>query len=167
MLQTQDQPNDRIINPSPQDEDTGFDPSATPSIRPKQLSDYIGQKEIKENLDVFIQAAKARQEPLEHLLFYGPPGLGKTTLAYIIGSEMDGNVKVSSGPALDKSGDVASLLSNLESGDILFIDEIHRLRTSVEEVLYSAMEDFYIDITLGKGPSARSVRLDLPPFTLI
>lgn len=137
------------------------------TLRPKTLQEYVGQTKIKRNLNIFIQAAKKRGEPLEHVLLHGPAGLGKTTLAYIIGNEMDANVKITSGPALEKQGDLASLLTNLKSGDVLFIDEIHRLRPIVEEVLYSAMEDYVIDIMLGKGPSARAVRLNLPHFTLI
>lgn len=137
------------------------------SLRPKNLTDYIGQKEIKRNLIIAIQAAKKRKEPVEHILLHGPAGLGKTTLAYIIGNEMGTNVKITSGPAMERQGDVASILTNLAQGDILFIDEIHRLRPVVEEVLYSAMEDYAIDIMIGKGPSARAVRLNLPRFTLI
>lgn len=137
------------------------------SLRPKVLYDYIGQKEIKRNLIIAIQAAKKRKEPIEHILLHGPAGLGKTTLAYIIGNEMGTNVKITSGPAMERQGDVASILTNLAQGDVLFIDEIHRLRPVVEEVLYSAMEDYAIDIMIGKGPSARAVRLNLPRFTLI
>lgn len=137
------------------------------TLRPGSLAEYIGQKEIKRNLTIFIQAAKKRKEPLEHVLLHGPAGLGKTTLAYIIGNEMGTAVKITSGPALERQGDLASILTNLNEGDVLFIDEIHRLRPVVEEVLYSAMEDFAIDIMLGKGPSARAVRLNLPRFTLI
>lgn len=137
------------------------------SLRPKAFDEYIGQKEIKRNLNIFIESAKKRAEPLEHVLLHGPAGLGKTTLAFIIGNEMGTNVKVTSGPAIERQGDLAALLTNLSNGDVLFIDEIHRLRPVVEEVLYSAMEDFAIDIMLGKGPSARAVRLNLPKFTLI
>lgn len=137
------------------------------TLRPKTLAEYIGQKEIKRNLTISISASKKRKEALEHVLLHGPAGLGKTTLAYIIGNEMGTNVKITSGPALEKQGDLASVLTNLSAGDVLFIDEIHRLRPVVEEVLYSAMEDFAIDIMLGKGPSARAVRLNLPRFTLI
>jgi len=137
------------------------------TLRPKTLEEYIGQAEIKQNLHITMQAAQKREEPLEHVLLHGPPGLGKTTLAHIIGRGMGAQVKVTSGPAIEKQGDLASILTNLKDGDLLFIDEIHRLRPVIEEVLYSAMEDFVIDIMLGKGPSARSVRLNLPRFTLI
>lgn len=137
------------------------------TLRPKTLAEYIGQKEIKRNLTIFLEAAKKRKEPLEHVLLHGPAGLGKTTLAFIIGTEMGTNVKITSGPAMEKQGDLASVLTNLAAGDVLFIDEIHRLRPVVEEVLYTAMEDFAIDIMLGKGPSARAVRLNLPRFTLV
>ena len=137
------------------------------SLRPKTLSNYIGQKKIKESLEIYIEAAKKRGESLDHLLFYGPPGLGKTTLASIIASEMGVNIKITSGPAIEKPGDMAAILNNLKEGDVLFVDEIHRLNRQVEEVLYPAMEDFAIDIMIGKGPTARSIRLDLPKFTLI
>ena len=137
------------------------------SLRPKLLCDYIGQARAKENLKVFIEAAKKRQEPLDHVLFYGPPGLGKTTLAGIIANEMDVNIKITSGPAIEKPGEMAAILNNLQDGDLLFVDEIHRLQRQVEEVLYPAMEDYAIDIVIGKGASARSIRLDLPKFTLV
>ena len=137
------------------------------SLRPKQLADYIGQDKVKENLSVYIQAAKGRGEALDHVLLYGPPGLGKTTLAGIIANEMGVNIRITSGPAIEKQGDLAALLTNLQEGDVLFIDEIHRLNRSVEEVLYPAMEDKALDIIIGKGPSARSIRLDLPNFTLV
>lgn len=137
------------------------------SLRPKRLLDYIGQKGVTENLKVFIDAAQLRREPLDHVLFYGPPGLGKTTLAGIIASELGVELRITSGPAIERAGDLAAILTNLNEGDVLFIDEIHRLNRSVEEVLYSAMEDYALDIIIGKGPSARSIRLDLSKFTLI
>ncbi len=137
------------------------------SLRPQLLKEYIGQEKAKANLEVFIQAAKMRSEPLDHVLLHGPPGLGKTTLSGIIANEMGVNVRITSGPAIEKAGDLAALLTNLNENDILFVDEIHRLNRSVEEVLYPAMEDFAIDIIIGKGPSANSIRLDLPKFTLI
>ncbi len=137
------------------------------SLRPTMLSQYIGQHKVKENLRIFIQAAKMREEPLDHVLLYGPPGLGKTTLAAIIANEMGVQFRSTSGPAIERAGDLAAILSSLEAGDVLFIDEIHRLPRTVEEVLYPAMEDFFLDIVIGSGPSARSVRIDLPPFTLV
>lgn len=137
------------------------------NLRPKMLTDYIGQAAVKDNLKIYIEAAKKREEPLDHVLFYGPPGLGKTTLASIIANEMGVNLKITSGPAIEKPGDMASILNNLQEGEIIFIDEIHRLSRTVEEVLYTAMEDFAIDIVIGKGTSAKSIRLDLPKFTLV
>ena len=136
-------------------------------LRPKNLNEYIGQTKVKENMKIYIEAAKKREEPLDHVLLYGPPGLGKTTLANIISNEMNSNLKITSGPAIEKTGDLAALLTNLSEFDVLFIDEIHRLNKSVEEILYPALEDFTLDIIIGKGPSARSIRLDLPKFTLI
>lgn len=137
------------------------------SLRPKTLDEYIGQTKVKENMRVYIEAAKKRGEPLDHVLLYGPPGLGKTTLSNIISNEMNSNIKITSGPAIEKPGDLAALLTNLSEFDVLFIDEIHRLNKSVEEILYPALEDYTLDIIIGKGPSARSIRLDLPKFTLI
>ena len=154
---------DRIVS-------TGFRPGEDEqerSLRPKSLREYIGQENVKQNLSISIEAALRRHEPLDHLLLYGPPGLGKTTLAGIIASEMGQNIRITSGPAIEKAGDLASILTNLADGDVLFIDEIHRLSRSVEEVLYPAMEDYALDIMIGKGPTARSIRLDLPRFTLV
>ncbi len=153
----------RIVAP----EFTPYDGELETSLRPKTLSEYIGQEKAKENLSIYIEAAKTRGESLDHVLLHGPPGLGKTTLSNIIAAEMGVNIRITSGPAIEKQGDLAALLTNLNEGDVLFIDEIHRLSRSVEEILYPAMEDFSVDIIIGKGPSARSIRLDLPHFTLI
>lgn len=154
---------ERIISATEQNDDTLFENN----LRPLLFSQYIGQNKVKENLKIFIDAAKMRNESLDHVLLYGPPGLGKTTLSAIIANELNVNMKTTSGPAIERPGDLAAILSSLEPGDVLFIDEIHRLNRVVEEVLYPAMEDFCLDIVIGKGPSARSVRLDLPPFTLV
>ena len=153
----------RVISTQVQEEDLKIEKS----LRPQTLDDYIGQQKAKENLKVYIEAAKARGESLDHVLFYGPPGLGKTTLAGIIANEMGTHMKVTSGPAIGKPGEMAAILSNLQEGDVLFVDEIHRLNRQVEEVLYPAMEDYAIDIMIGKGATARSIRLDLPKFTLV
>ena len=155
---------DRIINP---ELENAKEERLENSLRPKTLDEYIGQDKIKENMKIYIEAAKKRGEPLDHVLLYGPPGLGKTTLSNIISNEMNSNIKITSGPAIEKPGDLAALLTNLSEFDVLFIDEIHRLSKSVEEILYPALEDYTLDIIIGKGPSARSIRLDLPKFTLI
>lgn len=147
--------------------ETPEDARADVSLRPKRLDDYLGQQRIKDNLSVLVQAARQRNEPLDHLLFSGPPGLGKTTLATVVANEMGVSIRTTSGPAIDRSGDLAAILTNLEEGDVLFIDEIHRLNRAVEEVLYPAMEDYAIDIVIGQGPAARSIRLDIPRFTLV
>ena len=155
---------ENLLIPNLQDETEEI---AEVSLRPKTLNEYIGQTKVKENMKIYIEAAKKRNEPLDHILLYGPPGLGKTTLASIISTEMNTNIRITSGPAIEKPGDLAALLTNLSPNDILFIDEIHRLNRSVEEILYPALEDYNLDIIIGKGPSARSIRLDLPKFTLI
>ena len=152
---------DRLISGKETPQDNVLDNA----LRPKSLADYIGQVPVKNNLEIFMSAAKSRGEPLEHVLIFGPPGLGKTTLAHIIANEMGGSIKITSGPAIERTGDLAAILTNLSNGDILFIDEIHRLNKSIEEVLYPAMEDYALDIVIGKGPSARTLRLDLPRFT--
>jgi Holliday junction DNA helicase RuvB len=152
----------RLVNPLPQSEDR-----IDQALRPKNLADLIGQERVKENLSILISAARQRGEPLDHVLFYGPPGLGKTTFAHILANEMGVNIKITSGPAIERPGDLAAILTNLRLGDVLFIDEVHRLGRVIEEVLYPAMEDFALDIVIGKGPSARSIRLKLPRFSVI
>lgn len=154
---------ERFISPEMRPDDLELDTS----LRPKKLHEYIGQEKVKENLGIFIEAAKMRNEPLDHVLLYGPPGLGKTTLASIIANELGVSLRITSGPAIEKPGDLAAILTNLNQNDVLFIDEIHRLNRNVEEILYPAMEDFALDIIIGKGPSARSIRIDLPKFTLV
>lgn len=154
---------DRVVAGDRTDEDRG----AELSLRPRRLSEFIGQDRVKDSMSIFIEAARGRKEPLDHVLLYGPPGLGKTTLAAIISYEMGVRLRVTSGPAIERAGDLAAILTNLSSGDVLFIDEIHRLSRAVEEVLYPAMEDYALDIIIGKGPSARSIRIDLPRFTLV
>lgn len=155
---------DRILRPEIED---FSEERLETSLRPRFLNEYIGQSKVKENMKIYIEAAKKRNEPLDHVLLYGPPGLGKTTLANIISNEMNSNIKVTSGPAIEKAGDLAALLTNLQEFDVLFIDEIHRLNKNVEEILYPALEDFTLDIIIGKGPTAKSIRIDLPKFTLI
>jgi Holliday junction DNA helicase RuvB len=152
-----------LTQPQAEAEDNGLDLT----LRPKRLLDYVGQNQVKENLAILLEAAKGRGEPIEHLLFYGAPGLGKTTLAHIVANELGVDLRVTSGPIIEKAGDLAAILTNLKEGDILFIDEIHRLNKSIEEVLYPAMEDYALDIIIGKGPSARTLRIDLPKFTII
>ena len=155
--------NERIVTGDFLEEDADIEVG----LRPRELQEYVGQEKVKENLGIFINAAKDRREPLDHVLLYGPPGLGKTTLAGVIANEMGVNIRITSGPAIEKAGDLAAILTNLSQNDILFIDEIHRMSRTVEEILYPAMEDFALDIIIGKGPSAKSIRLDLPKFTLI
>lgn len=159
-----ERPNERTVSPEAIQGDTD---DTEYSLRPKTLSEYIGQDKVKENMSIYIEAAKKRGEPLDHVLLYGPPGLGKTTLSAIIAHEMGVNIRITSGPAIEKPGDLAALLTNLSDNDVLFIDEIHRLSRAIEEILYPALEDFALDIIIGKGPSARSLRIDLPKFTLI
>ena len=154
--------NDRITSGEKMSDD-----SFEKSIRPETIDEYIGQSEVKENLNIFIKAAKMRNEPLDHVLLYGPPGLGKTTLSYIIANELGSNIRTTSGPSIEKSGDLAAVLSSLEEGDVLFIDEIHRIHRFIEEILYSAMEDFTLDIIVGSDSNSRNIRIDLPPFTLV
>lgn len=164
MIETSDVKFDnRVVTPEITNDDNDIDVS----LRPKSLSEYIGQDKVKENLAIYIEAAKRRQEALDHVLLYGPPGLGKTTLSNIIAHEMGSNLRITSGPAIEKPGDLAALLTNLSENDVLFIDEIHRLSRSIEEILYPALEDNVLDIMIGKGPSARSIRIDLPKFTLV
>ncbi len=154
---------DRIVSRRPLEEDQQWEPT----VRPKVWEEYVGQDKVKENLRIFIEAARARREPLDHVLFHGPPGLGKTTLAYLIATELKVNVRATSGPVLERPGDVAAILTNLEDRDVLFVDEIHRMNRVVEEILYPAMEDFQLDLVIGQGPHARTIKLDLPRFTLV
>src|SRR5689334_8348226 len=158
MIQT-----DRVVSAGTQADEQVYERT----VRPRQLADYIGQTAVKTQMEIFIQAARARAESLDHVLIFGPPGLGKTTLANIIANEMQVNMKQTSGPVIERAGDLAALLTNLQANDVLFVDEIHRLSPAVEEILYPAMEDFQLDIMIGEGPSARSIKLDLPPFTLV
>lgn len=157
---------ERIVDTSPHDDDSE-EQRIEVSLRPQNFSEYVGQERLKKNLKLGIDAAKKRGEPIDHVLLYGPPGLGKTTMASVIANEMGANIRITAGPAIERAGDLASILTNLQDGDVLFIDEIHRLSRTVEEVLYAAMEDFKLDIVIGKGPAARSIRLDLPHFTVI
>jgi len=158
---------ERIVNPEVVEETESVEEQALETLRPKSFASYVGQELLKQNLSLAIDAAKVREEPVDHILLYGPPGLGKTTMAGVIAAELGAGLRVTSGPAIERAGDLASLLTNLGDGDVLFIDEIHRLPKTVEEVLYPAMEDFGLDVMLGKGPSAKSIRLDLPKFTII
>jgi Holliday junction DNA helicase RuvB len=162
-MATDDKENPRLVT----GEEQGADRELDTQLRPKSLREYVGQTQVKANLEIFLEAARQRNEPIEHVLLYGPPGLGKTTLAHIIAAEMKAPIKVTSGPAIERAGDLAAILTNLEPGSILFIDEIHRLNKVIEEVLYPAMEEYALDLVIGKGPSARTLRLDLPKFTLI
>lgn len=159
-----DEDNQRLISP---ETEGGQEQSVDRAIRPLSLTDYIGQDDVKQQMDIFISAARNRNEPLDHTLIFGPPGLGKTTLANIIANELNVSIKTTSGPVLEKAGDLAAMLTNLEHGDVLFIDEIHRLSPAIEEILYPAMEDYQLDIMIGEGPAARSIKLELPPFTLV
>ncbi|MQC25160.1 MAG: Holliday junction branch migration DNA helicase RuvB, partial [Chloroflexi bacterium] len=156
------QSEERVISPQPQAEDL-----VDAALRPQKLADVIGQDKVKANLEIVVEAALARKEPLDHILFYGPPGLGKTTLAHVMAKEMGVNIKITAGPVIERQGDLAAILTNLREGDVLFIDEVHRLGRAVEEVLYPAMEDYALDLVVGKGPGARNIRLKLPRFTVI